>query len=61
VKILLPEAANSASQVYCGSVAPIFGWVSRAFDSRQPTSTIVWRARISGKAILATELIVSAI
>ncbi len=60
VKILMPEAANSASRVYRGSVAPIFGWVSRAFDSREPASTIVWRARLTGRAVLRTEMAVKA-
>ena len=60
VKILMPEAAKSASQVYCGSMAPIFGWVSRGFDARQPAAAIVWRARLTGRAVLRTEMLVQA-
>jgi hypothetical protein len=30
--------------------------VSRAFDRRAATHTIVWRARLSGPALLRTEI-----
>jgi hypothetical protein len=60
VEMKLPKTANSTSQVYRGSVAPIFGWVSRGFDSRQPAPTIVWRARLTGRAVLRTEMAVKA-
>jgi hypothetical protein len=60
LKLELPKTENSTCQVYRGSVAPIFGWVSRAFDSRQPAPTIVWRARLTGRAVLRTEMAVQA-
>jgi hypothetical protein len=44
-------------QVYRGSLAPLLGWVSRAFDSRQPAPTIVWRARLSSRAVLRTQIV----
>jgi hypothetical protein len=34
----------------------MLGWISRSFDSRVPSSTIVWRARIMGRVVLRTEL-----
>jgi len=52
VRLTLPE--NGAAQVYRGSLAPLAGWVSRAFDQREPAATVVWRARIAGRAVLRT-------
>ncbi|HYX65342.1 MAG TPA: alginate lyase family protein [Burkholderiales bacterium] len=54
VKLLLPPCGDSS--VHKGEAAPILGWVSRAFDRRSPTHTIVWRARLSGPTELRTEL-----
>jgi hypothetical protein len=42
--------------VHKGSTQPILGWVSRAFDRRVPTHTIVWRARLAGPTELRTEI-----
>jgi len=61
VRMILPEAADAQSRIHRGSVAPILGWVSRAFDSRQPAPTIVWRARLPGHAVLRTEMAVQAL
>jgi hypothetical protein len=36
----------------------MLGWVSRSFDTRVPASTIVWRARLTGRAVLRTELVI---
>jgi len=44
--------------LYKGSMAPLLGWVSRAFDSRQAAPTIVWRARLPGRAVLRTEILI---
>ncbi len=55
VKLLLPE--GGAARVERGALAPIFGWVSRAFDRREPTSTIVWYARLTGRTVLRTEIV----
>jgi len=65
VRVLLPRLDPSRIEsggeearacVHHGSVSPIFGWVSRRFDHRVPASTIVWRARLPGRACLRTEL-----
>ena len=50
---------NAASSVHRGSVAPLLGWVSRAFDSRRPAPTIAWRARLANRAVLRTEILIS--
>jgi len=56
VQLRLALPVNGAAELHRGSVAPIFGWVSRAFDRREPTTTIVWRARLSGPALLRSEI-----
>ena len=55
IKLLLP--AGGAARVERGALAPIAGWVSRAFDRREPTSTIVWYARLTGRSVLRTEML----
>jgi hypothetical protein len=60
VKLLLPSAENAQCQVYRGSLSPIFGWVSREFDRRQPASTIVWSARLAGNTVLRTQILIPA-
>jgi len=50
---------NSDSALHQGSLAPMLGWVSRAFDSRRPAPTIVWRARLAHRAVLRTEILIS--
>jgi hypothetical protein len=34
------------------------GWVSRSFDSRTPAPTIGWTARLTGRAVLRSEILV---
>ena len=58
ITMVLPAGQPGSVQVYNGSVAPLFGWVSRAYDSRRPAPTVVWRARLSGSAVLRTEILV---
>jgi hypothetical protein len=58
LEMTLPQAEGASVQIYCGSLAPMSGWVSRAFDSRVPAPTIAWRARLSGRAVLRTEILV---
>jgi len=53
--------AASAVQIYRGSLAPMAGWVSRAFDCRRPAPTIAWRARLTGTSVLRTEILVGPI
>jgi hypothetical protein len=52
-----PQAAGASVKVYCGSVAPIFGWISRRFDAKSPAPTLVWRARLTGKVVLRSEVV----
>jgi hypothetical protein len=42
--------------IVCGSEAPMAGWVSRAFDRKEPAPTITWRARLNGRRALRTEI-----
>jgi hypothetical protein len=58
IKLLMP--ASGAARVERGALAPIAGWVSRAFDRREPTSTIVWYARLTGRSVLRTEIVAGA-
>jgi hypothetical protein len=60
VRLLLPQVDKARTLVHRGSLAPMSGWVSRAFDVRQPTATIVWQARLTGRTVLRTELLVQA-
>jgi hypothetical protein len=60
LKILLPNAENSAVQLYRGSLAPIAGWIAGAGESRRPATTIVWRARLVGTTVLRTEIAIAA-
>lgn len=57
LELQLPREAAGTARLYCGSIDPICGWVSRRYDHRQPSPTIVWRARLAGSAMLHTELI----
>jgi hypothetical protein len=52
----LPQAADAATGVNYGSLAPISGWVSRKFDEKQPTPTIYWRGRLAGNSVLRCEI-----
>ena len=54
--VTLPQMRQADSRVYRGSVAPILGWISRRFDDKSPAPTIVWRCRITGKAVLRSEI-----
>jgi hypothetical protein len=52
----LPSLEGSSSRAYVGSVAPIFGWVSRRFDEKQPAPTLVWRCRLEGNVVLHSQI-----
>ncbi|HEU4646223.1 MAG TPA: heparinase II/III-family protein, partial [Burkholderiales bacterium] len=56
LRLGLPQFKAASERLYVGSVAPIFGWVSRRFDEKQPAPTIVWRCRIKGDVVLRTEI-----
>ena len=58
ITLLLPAVAGADSAVHHGSLAPVLGWVSRAFDRREPAPTIVWRARLATRAVLRSEILV---
>ena len=53
----LPDYESTSSQVITGGIAPIFGWVSRQFDDKVPSPTIVWRGRLKGRVVLRTEIV----
>lgn len=57
ILLKLPQAEGCASRFYCGSTAPVWGWVSRNFDAKRPAPTIVWRARLAGEVVLRSEVI----
>ena len=56
VTLKLPSASNASSHVFCGSTAPIFGWVSKRLDDKWPAPTIAWQARLSGRTVLRSEI-----
>ena len=58
LRLQLPEVGTQRRSAP-GSLAPVLGWVSRAFDSRRPAPTIAWRARLANRAVLRTEILIS--
>jgi Heparinase II/III-like protein/Heparinase II/III N-terminus len=52
----LPRVEGASARVYCGSLAPMLGWVSRRFDEKQPAPTIMWRVRLRGGGVLRSEI-----
>ena len=58
LRLVLPQAPEAKVEVHRGSLAPMSGWVSRAFDCREPAPTIAWRARLTGSSVLRTEILV---
>ena len=54
IAVRLTPPAGGASELYRGSLSPLLGWVSRAFDRRQATTTIAWRAKLSTPTLLRT-------
>ncbi len=54
LRLVLPQIKAASARLYVGSIAPIFGWVSRRFDDKQPAPTIVWRCRLKGDVVLRT-------
>jgi len=55
LRIELPDVAGEA-RVLRGSIDPIGGWVSRAFDRKVASPTIVWTARLTGRSVLRTRI-----
>jgi len=60
LRITLPDIPGARIELLRGSLSPMSGWVSRAFDCRQPAPTIAWRARLIGRSVLRTEMLVEA-
>ena len=58
IRLVLPQAGESRTLAYRGSLAPIAGWVSRGLDSREPATTIVWKARLTGRTVLRSAIVV---
>jgi hypothetical protein len=58
LSLRLPQIGAASSQIFCGSIAPILGWVSRRFDDKLPAPTIAWRARLAGDIVLRSEIAV---
>jgi hypothetical protein len=54
--LTLPELDGAGHRLHSGSSDPIFGWVSRRFDHKQPATTIEWSAPQLGSTILHSEL-----
>jgi hypothetical protein len=52
--LVLPP--DGAAEIYRGSLSPLYGWISRGFDRRSPTSTLVWRTKLSAPTLLRTEI-----
>jgi hypothetical protein len=49
--------ARLKSALFRGSEKPICGWVSRKFGVKEPSFTLVGRARISGSTQLVSEIV----
>jgi hypothetical protein len=58
-KLVLPAIASAQARVERGNLSPLLGWVSRSFDVRQPSSTIVWHARLGGRVVLTSEIVLA--
>jgi Heparinase II/III-like protein len=56
VTLKLPSASAASSHVFCGSTAPIMGWISKRLDDKSPAPTIAWQARLSGTTVLRSEI-----
>lgn len=56
ILLRLPQSPNCEVNVYRGSVTPILGWISRRFDEKLPSPTIVWRSTVMGNTLLRTEI-----
>ena len=55
-RIELPQLSGSSVSVHSGELTPPLGWVSRRFDQKRPSPTIVWRARLRGPSVLRTTI-----
>jgi hypothetical protein len=56
VSLQLPRRPEARSYLRRGSVAPLGGWISRCYDHKEPTSTVVWRGWLAGTTVLRSEI-----
>src|SRR5262249_8629304 len=56
LEIEWPDAPGGRVEILRGSVDPIGGWVSRSYDRKIPTHTLVWNARLAGRSVLRTAI-----
>ena len=56
VSLELPHVRGARAEIRCGEQEPICGWTSPRFDVRRPSPTIVWGARLTGRAVLRSVL-----
>ena len=52
VRLILDSPSPAARNLYKGSEQPLSGWVSRRFDVKQPTFTLVESYRLDSTATL---------
>ncbi len=53
---LTATQSNMKINKYVGTTDPIQGWVSRHFDVKTPTSSVVWETPIKGRTCLQTNI-----
>ena len=58
IALRLKLPAGGEAELHRGSLSPLYGWISRGFDRRAPTTTIVWRAKLSSQSLLRTEIVI---
>ena len=52
VRLILDSSSPAARNLYKGSEQPVCGWVSRRFDVKQPTFTLVESYQINSTVTL---------
>lgn len=52
----LKPTPGAQAQVHCAGQDPIAGWVSRRFDVKTGTRTVIWRSEIEGSSQLAASV-----
>jgi hypothetical protein len=59
LKLILPEPlGNARHRLVSGDIDPILGWVSRRFDDKEPSPSIVWSARLRGNTMMRSEILI---
>jgi hypothetical protein len=56
LRLTFPADCQGAARLYSGSESPIRGWISRRFDQKSPSPTIVFTARARGRSIYRTTI-----